>query len=287
MELFERASRCRELLSGAQEDLVEERLRLVLGLLEGVHHLRGQDLLGPRVHLLLARREALVLLAHGEITDDLGEFIDVAGLDVVPVVLETPVPVLRHLRDIVGKNGQDLLDGILVDHAPQAGLAGVLARDHDGHVVVEDLDRQVLAYLAKNVLLFLLDHLAGPMMGVDHVVADLEIDVDDYALDLEIFDLQGCLGNRVLLRHGPGTGPCSVVQVCRYRSTRLISCRRRRPSRMSFARISPTPSTDSSSGSVAARISSSPRNSRTMFCTTSRGRRGMRPRMRKPRGETG
>ena len=46
---------------------------------------------------------------------------------------------------------------------------------------------------------------------------------------------------------------------------------------MSFARISPTPSTDSSSGSVAARISSSPRNSRTMFCTTSFGSRGMRP----------
>jgi hypothetical protein len=33
-------------------------------------------------------------------------------------------------------------------------------------------------------------------------------------------------------------------------------------------------------GSVAARISSSPRNSRTMFCTTSLGRRGMRPRIR-------
>jgi hypothetical protein len=37
------------------------------------------------------------------------------------------------------------------------------------------------------------------MMGIDHVVADLEIDVLDYTLNVEIFDLQGCLGNRVLL----------------------------------------------------------------------------------------
>src|SRR3954453_10356260 len=204
-----------------------------------------------------------------------------------PVVLEAPVPVLGHLGHVVREHRQHLLDRVLVDHATQTGLARVRARDHDGHVVVEDLDREVLAYLAEDVLLFLLDHLAGPMMGIDHVVADLEIDVDDFALDLEIFDLQGCLGNRVLLRHGPVAGPHCVVHVCKYRSTRLISCRQRRPSRISFARISPTPSTDSSSGSVAARISSSPRNSRTMFCTTSFGSRGMRPRRRKPRGETG
>src|SRR4029079_17988932 len=36
---------------------------------------------------------------------------------------------------------------------------------------------------------------ARPMMRVDHVVADLEIDVDDFALDLEILDLQGCIRN--------------------------------------------------------------------------------------------
>ena len=86
-------------------------------------------------------------------------------------------------------------------------LPAFCARDHDRHVVVKDLDREVLAYLAEDVLLFLLDHLARPMMRVDHVVADLEIDVDDFALDLEILDLNGCLGNRVLLRRGPAAGP--------------------------------------------------------------------------------
>jgi hypothetical protein len=62
---------------------------------------------------------------------------------------------------------------------------------------VEDLDREVLAYLAEDVLLLLLDHLAGPVMGVDHVIADLEVDVLDLALDLEVLDVDGCLGNRV------------------------------------------------------------------------------------------
>ena len=49
------------------------------------------------------------------------------------------------------QHGQDLLDGLLVDDAPQAGLAGVLARDHDGHVVVEDLDGEVLALLTEHL----------------------------------------------------------------------------------------------------------------------------------------
>jgi hypothetical protein len=34
------------------------------------------------------------------------------------------------------------------------------------------------------------------MMGIDDMVADLELDVDDLSLDFEILDLDGCLGNR-------------------------------------------------------------------------------------------
>jgi hypothetical protein len=40
------------------------------------------------------------------------------------------------------------------------------------------------------------------MMGIDNVVTDLEVDVDNLSLDDEIFDLQGCIGNRVLLNQG-------------------------------------------------------------------------------------
>src|SRR5262249_20058941 len=46
-------------------------------------------------------------------------------------------------------------------------------RDHHGHVVVQDLDRQDLACLAKNFLLFTLDDGARPVVRVHHLVADL------------------------------------------------------------------------------------------------------------------
>ena len=60
-------------------------------------------------------------------------------------------------------------------------MRGVLARDHDGHVVVEDLDREVLALLAEDLLLLLLEDLAGAVVRIDDVVADLELDVLDLA----------------------------------------------------------------------------------------------------------
>jgi hypothetical protein len=50
-------------------------------------------------------------------------------------------------------------------------------------------------------------------MGIDHMVTDLEIDVDNLTLDLEIFDLDGCLGNRVLLLRGPAAGPYDGVEM--------------------------------------------------------------------------
>jgi hypothetical protein len=83
---------------------------------------------------------------------------------------------------------------------------------------VKNLDREVLAYLAEDVLLFLLDDLAGPVMGIDDVVTDLELDVlgldDDFQV-LDLLDL-GCLGDDVLLgvSVGPAAGPlASCLQV--------------------------------------------------------------------------
>jgi hypothetical protein len=52
---------------------------------------------------------------------------------------------------------------------------------------VEDLDRQVLALLPEDLLLLLLEDLAGPVMRVNDVVTDLEVDalgLDDKVLDL-------------------------------------------------------------------------------------------------------
>src|SRR3954471_18354331 len=79
--------------------------QVVLGLFlvhrERVHHLGGQDLAGACVHLLLARREALLELTDCEVADNLGELVDVAGLDLLAVELEPAVPVLRRCASLL------------------------------------------------------------------------------------------------------------------------------------------------------------------------------------------
>jgi hypothetical protein len=123
-------------------------------------------------------------------------------------VLEPPVPVLRHLAHVIAQDAEHALDRLLPDHASQPGPPCVLARDHDRHGVVKDLDRQVLALGAEALPHLTLHDLAGAVVGVDHLVADLVLDLRRLASDLEVLDLllPGCFGNDVLL---------VVHQVCR------------------------------------------------------------------------
>jgi hypothetical protein len=53
---------------------------------------------------------------------------------------------------------------------------------------VEDLDGEVLALLAEDLLVLLLDDLTGAVMGIDDVVTELELDVLDDALDIEVVE---------------------------------------------------------------------------------------------------
>src|SRR3954453_24076316 len=181
----------------------DQRIEVLLGLalvhLERVHQLRGEDLLRARVHLLLPRRESLLGLPDREVANDLGQLVHVARLDLVAVVLEATVPVLRHLADVVAQHGEDLLHGLVVDHAPQARLGRVLARDHHRHVVVQDLDRQVLATLAEHRLLLLFEDLACPVVGIHDAVTDGVLLHRQLALEIEVLDVllplfrDGCL----------------------------------------------------------------------------------------------
>jgi hypothetical protein len=157
------------------EEAVEVFLRPLLVLVECVHELGGEDLLRPGVHLLLARGEALLHLAEGEVADDLGELEDVAGLDLLAVVLETPVPVLRHLGNVVGEDVCNFLNFLLVDNATQTCLASDFAGDHHRQVVVEDLDREVFAFLPHQLARLFGHHQARAVMRVDNLVALLEV----------------------------------------------------------------------------------------------------------------
>jgi hypothetical protein len=88
---------------------------------------------------------------------------------------------------------------------------------------VEDLDGEVLAHLAEDLLVLLLDDLAGAVMRVDDVVTDLEVDALGLSGDVQILDLRGCcLGDDALLRVVNRSGcrtsavmSALVGQVCR------------------------------------------------------------------------
>jgi len=54
---------------------------------------------------------------------------------------------------------------------------------------VEDLDREVFLLLTEDLLALLLEDLAGPVMRIDDVVADFEIDALRLNGDLEVLDL--------------------------------------------------------------------------------------------------
>jgi hypothetical protein len=54
---------------------------------------------------------------------------------------------------------------------------------------VEDLDRQVLAFLAEHLFVFLAQHLAGAVVGIDDAVPDLELDERQRFGSLEILQV--------------------------------------------------------------------------------------------------
>jgi hypothetical protein len=82
---------------------------------------------------------------------------------------------------------------------------------------MKDLDREVLARLAEDLLLLLLDDLSGPVVGIDDVVTDGKVDALRFAGDLEVLDrlvLGRCIGwDGVLLLRASGCR--TACQVCR------------------------------------------------------------------------
>src|SRR5205085_1820286 len=109
-------------VADAGEDAVEPLGGLLLVHVLCVHELGGEDLLRLHEHLLLAGREALLVIAQREVAHDLGQLEDVAGLHLVAVVLEAAIPVLRHLGGAAREGLDDHLDHLLVDHPAEPHL---------------------------------------------------------------------------------------------------------------------------------------------------------------------
>src|SRR5438132_5481049 len=79
------------------QNLLDHALGLLLVRAGGEHELGHEDLPGLREHALLPGGEALLPLADGEVPDDLGDLVDVAGAHLLDVVLETAGPVRVHI----------------------------------------------------------------------------------------------------------------------------------------------------------------------------------------------
>src|SRR5919108_1513545 len=161
-------------LAGARQDVVEPGGCFLLVHVLGVHELRGEDLLRLDEHLLLAGRKTLLVVPDGEVSHDFRELEDVAGLHLVAVVLEPAIPVLGHLRGTSGEGPHHHRHRPLVYHLTQPHSLCVLARNVDGHVVVQDLNRQVLTRLAKYLTLLLANDSPRPVVWIDHLVAYVE-----------------------------------------------------------------------------------------------------------------
>src|SRR6266568_8805152 len=81
--------------ASGREDLVEQRLGLVLVGLLGERELADEDLPGLREHALLAGRQAALAVTAPEVTNDLGDLVHVARGELLQVGLVPARPVGR------------------------------------------------------------------------------------------------------------------------------------------------------------------------------------------------
>src|SRR6185503_13519125 len=91
--------RSRLRLCALGQRLLEPLESLVLAHVLRIHELGGEDLLRLDVHLLLTGREALLAVAEREVAHDLGELVDVAGLDLEVLALLAENFLLLALHD--------------------------------------------------------------------------------------------------------------------------------------------------------------------------------------------
>ena len=141
----------------------------------GQGQLADEDLAGLAQHALLAGGQAAVLVAAPQVTDDLGDLVNVTGGEtlLVGLVAAGPVAGLLHIR--LAQDAEDLLQALLADDVTDADKLGVLGRDADDEVGLVDLLDQVLQLLPSHHAMLDVGDLGGTVVRVDDDVPDLEI----------------------------------------------------------------------------------------------------------------
>ena len=113
-----------------------------------------------------------------EVAPNLGELVDVAGVDLVAIVLEPVVPFLGISEPASWSTANTFLTVSSSVTRRRPASAAFVGRDHHGHVVVQDLSSPVLAALAQDLPDFLADHLTDAVVRVNDSVSDLELDTN-------------------------------------------------------------------------------------------------------------
>ena len=128
-----RASAAERLLQRPGDQLLRLGLRDVLD--DG--HFGNQQVLGAVVHLLLAEREALLLLHFAEVLEDVGDVFETAGLHLLEVLAVAALPVgMGFLRGLFEK-AQKAFDLRLFVQRAKADAIRVLDRHHQSRIIRE------------------------------------------------------------------------------------------------------------------------------------------------------
>src|ERR1700735_4111194 len=156
------------------EDLVEQRLSLVLVGLLSQCELADQDLPCLGQHALLARRQATLPVPAPQIADDLGYLVHVARGELLKVGLVPSRPVGRFLGVRGAKHLEHLFQPFLPDNVPYAYQLRIVSGNAYGQVTLVDLENEVRLVLTLDRTGLDLFDASSPMVGVDDRVADLK-----------------------------------------------------------------------------------------------------------------
>src|SRR6478735_3445182 len=161
--------------ASGSEDLVEDRLGLVLVRVLGQRQLGDEDLARLGQHPLLAGREAAVTLAAPQVADDLRHLHDVAAVQLLEIGLVATRPVGR-LLDVRGtEDVEHTVETLLVDNVTNPDQVEVAGRNsYDQVLLGDDPQNEVLPVLSLDLPhLDVLDD-CGPVIWIDDRFADGE-----------------------------------------------------------------------------------------------------------------
>src|SRR6266567_1531175 len=160
--------------ASARQDLVEQRLGLVLVRLLSERELADENLPGLREHALLTGRQPALAVAPPQVANDLGDLVHVTGRELLQIGLVPARPVGRLFGVRRTQHLEDALEAFLSDYISYTDKFRVICWNPHRQVTLVDLENEVALILALDRTDLDFFDPSSPMVGVDDGVADLE-----------------------------------------------------------------------------------------------------------------